>query len=333
MNEVRPEPIIQKDDNGYYFEFPWTDERKRRQRWPTVRDALERWARRFDAMNAAVVSDDELDALYKKLVELPSEQALLCQRCGHGQLESVNDRADTLPIWNHVADRGPDKLSEIKEGRGCLLLALQQGEAWHITVYRTDAYRILQEMRFDRNNAITTNTEFVALQELLRKPEYRAADEAEKLRIEVELVRTMRAEQEAREKQERERREETERLEAQERQNEAEERRRLWEDRLQQTKPRPYKTLKAAYADGWHKPKLNEYGGKAIRIKDHVLVRDTQKAVSQTEWGRRGYEVLPDQQPHAWRSSQFLFTYAVFRKDQVGRLKKTRRSPRLLQIA
>lgn len=84
----------------------------------------------------------------------------------------------------------------------------------------------------------------------------------------------------------------------------------------------PYKTLKAAYADGWHDLRKEEYGGEKLRLKGHVLVRKTKKAVSATEWERRGYRVLPDQEPHCWLSGRVgggakSMTWAVYREDQV----------------
>jgi hypothetical protein len=36
-----------------------------------------------------------------------------------------------------------------------------------------------------------------------------------------------------------------------------------------------YKTLTDARADGWHKPKQDEYGGEEITLKGHTLVRNT----------------------------------------------------------
>ena len=51
--------------------------------------------------------------------------------------------------------------------------------------------------------------------------------------------------------------------------------------------------------------------------------RNTEDAVSATEWGRRGYRVRPGQEPHAWLSGRVgkgtgkKITWPVYRLDQV----------------
>jgi hypothetical protein len=100
----------------------------------------------------------------------------------------------------------------------------------------------------------------------------------------------------------------------------------------------PYKTLKAAYADGWHGERPEEYGGERVRLRGHTLVRNAEVAVSASEWGRRGYRVLPDQEPHGWLSGQVgngrtSITWPVYRKDQVvAKRKVTARPPQVVDV-
>lgn len=76
-----------------------------------------------------------------------------------------------------------------------------------------------------------------------------------------------------------------------------------------------YKTLKAAYADGWKDLKPCEYGGEQIALKGHTLVKNPKRARSKKEWGYEGYEVKPDEKPHA----RFSW-WGVYREDQVRRV-------------
>lgn len=76
-----------------------------------------------------------------------------------------------------------------------------------------------------------------------------------------------------------------------------------------------YKTLKAAYADGWDDLKPCEYGGEQIVLKGHTLVKNPKRARSKKEWGYKGYEVMPGEKPHA----RFSW-WSVYREDQVRRV-------------
>ncbi len=76
-----------------------------------------------------------------------------------------------------------------------------------------------------------------------------------------------------------------------------------------------YKTMKAAYADGWKDLKPCEYGGEQIVLKGHTLVKNPKRARSKKEWGYKGYEVKPDEKPHA----RFSW-WSVYREDQVRRV-------------
>jgi hypothetical protein len=101
----------------------------------------------------------------------------------------------------------------------------------------------------------------------------------------------------------------------------------------------PYKTLKDAYADGWHKAQPEEYGGERILLMGHPLVRNTEIAVSSSEWGRRGFRVLAGQEPHCQLSGRFgegrskMITWPVYRKDQViPKRKTTARPPQAVDV-
>lgn len=81
----------------------------------------------------------------------------------------------------------------------------------------------------------------------------------------------------------------------------------------------PYRTLKEAYADGWAERKLDHYGGESLRLRGHDLIRGAERAVSMTEWSRRGCDILPHQDPHAilcYHPGRTV-NYAVYRDDQV----------------
>jgi hypothetical protein len=65
-----------------------------------------------------------------------------------------------------------------------------------------------------------------------------------------------------------------------------------------------------------------QYGGEQIEVKGHLLVRGAKEAVSRTEWGRRGYKVKEDIDPHSERTNAVgkyceWVTYEVYREDQV----------------
>jgi hypothetical protein len=84
--------------------------------------------------------------------------------------------------------------------------------------------------------------------------------------------------------------------------------------------PTSWKTLKAAYADGWHDLRPEQYDGDRLLLKGHVLVRNAKVALSKTEWGRRGYRVGSGEQPHAILAAHFngsLKSWPVYREDQV----------------
>lgn len=79
----------------------------------------------------------------------------------------------------------------------------------------------------------------------------------------------------------------------------------------------PYRSLRAAYDDGWVElDEQEDYGGGRMLLKGHRLIRKGKRAVSETEWKRRGFKVKPGERPHgllccyAW--------YAVYRDDQVA---------------
>jgi hypothetical protein len=81
-----------------------------------------------------------------------------------------------------------------------------------------------------------------------------------------------------------------------------------------------YKTLKAAKADGFHKPKAWEYGGELLRLKNHTLVRNPKEAVSRHKWSARGYRIKTGATPHANQSHHVAGRtkkYPVYRDDQV----------------
>ena len=80
-----------------------------------------------------------------------------------------------------------------------------------------------------------------------------------------------------------------------------------------------YKTLKAAYSDGWHDKRREEYGGEGLILKGHTLTRNHDLARSATDWAFRGYRVKPGEQPIAYltRNVGKLVTYGVYRADQV----------------
>jgi hypothetical protein len=94
---------------------------------------------------------------------------------------------------------------------------------------------------------------------------------------------------------------------------------------LKQTDPNsPYKTLKAAYADGWTDLREEQYAGDRLLLKGHMLVRHAKVAVSKTEWERRGYGVKDCEEPHAIISAHFkgsLKSWPVYREDQVAKNK------------
>ena len=97
-----------------------------------------------------------------------------------------------------------------------------------------------------------------------------------------------------------------------------------------------YKTLKAARADGFDDIKKDEYGGEQISLKGHSLVRNPKLAVSETEWGRRGYNIRNDAPPHALlcRSvNSHMVTYYVYRDDQVVPKKRYKHvAPKIVPI-
>jgi len=86
------------------------------------------------------------------------------------------------------------------------------------------------------------------------------------------------------------------------------------------------KTLKAARAAGFRKPQDWQYGGEEILIKGHLLVRNTEEAISRSAWRAKGFSVLKDAVPHAQVSGHvaggemgatYSKTWDVFRSDQV----------------
>lgn len=87
-----------------------------------------------------------------------------------------------------------------------------------------------------------------------------------------------------------------------------------------------YKTIKAAIKDGWHAEKPDDYGGDRLLIKGELLVRNTSKAVSETEWKRRGFRVKGGEGAHGWITwrpgGAVTMTYGVYREDQVEKIEK-----------
>jgi hypothetical protein len=90
-----------------------------------------------------------------------------------------------------------------------------------------------------------------------------------------------------------------------------------------------FPTLKAARAAGYRSLRRGEYGGEQTVVKGRTLVRNPEMAVSETEWGRRGFAVKPDAQPHAYLSgySYYHSTWPVYREDQVEPKKERNRTP------
>lgn len=77
-----------------------------------------------------------------------------------------------------------------------------------------------------------------------------------------------------------------------------------------------YKTLKAAYADGWVDPLPADYGEEQMALKGHTLIKNPKRALSRTAWRKLGCEVKPGEQPHAniWGGFDVCNLY---REDQV----------------
>jgi hypothetical protein len=81
----------------------------------------------------------------------------------------------------------------------------------------------------------------------------------------------------------------------------------------------PYKTLKEAYLDGWKDLEPEDYGyGAVMTLKGHKLIRDGQRAQSETHFKKAGFKVKAEerQQPHAWSSNGY-HTFSVYREDQL----------------
>lgn len=80
----------------------------------------------------------------------------------------------------------------------------------------------------------------------------------------------------------------------------------------------PYRTLKAAYKDGWVEERAEHYNGETLHLKGHELTRNAKKAMSRTQWKAAGYQVICDATPHAEISNGWTI-YPVYREDQVVR--------------
>jgi hypothetical protein len=80
------------------------------------------------------------------------------------------------------------------------------------------------------------------------------------------------------------------------------------------------RTLKAAKAAGYHKPRAAEYGGDHIEIKGHTLVKNAKRAMSESEWREKGFRVKADALLHGTVHSHSHgkhIEYPVYREDQV----------------
>lgn len=82
-------------------------------------------------------------------------------------------------------------------------------------------------------------------------------------------------------------------------------------------------TLKEAKEAGFHELRKYEYSGDQLQIKGHTLVKDPEIAVSQTEWGRRGFKVKPEEirnplsRIRGGVGNGKVIEWCVYRKDQV----------------
>lgn len=100
-----------------------------------------------------------------------------------------------------------------------------------------------------------------------------------------------------------------------------------------------FKTLKAAREAGYRELRADQYGGRQVEIKGHVLAKDPTIAVSRTEWLRRGFEVRPAQLAKAHgvmsgRVGEKQRTWYVYRRNQVSPKKAPRpvRAPVIVPI-
>ena len=87
-----------------------------------------------------------------------------------------------------------------------------------------------------------------------------------------------------------------------------------------------FASLAEAKRRGWHEPRPDEYGGEQTWVRSRSgrvipMVRGTDRAVSPTRWGRRGYDVGDDAIAHAHMSgrvgSAVRREWLVYRSDQV----------------
>jgi len=178
----------------------------------------------------------------------------------------------------------------------------------------------LEHLLAVRERREITREQFVALKRLIPQTVYIAASNNQKQQMASDALQQLAVQKRRQQEAERRRRHEEDRRREEEQRRYREMRRQA----LRDTEPGcPYKTLKAAYAAGWHDLKPEEYGGERLRLKGHTLARNTEIAVSATEWGRRGFHVLRDQEPHCWLSGRVgsrrskTITWAVYREDQV----------------
>lgn len=93
-----------------------------------------------------------------------------------------------------------------------------------------------------------------------------------------------------------------------------------------------FKMLKKAHAAGYSDKSDDQHGGEVIHPKGHTLVCDAERAVSRTEWRRRGFCVRPAQEPHAVVGGRVGGKYRqweVYRDDQVEAVARraSKRSP------
>ncbi|MBY0279977.1 hypothetical protein K2Z84_31970 [Candidatus Binatia bacterium] len=94
------------------------------------------------------------------------------------------------------------------------------------------------------------------------------------------------------------------------------------------TRETSFATLADARRAGWHDAHPDEYGGEQTWVRSRSgrvvrMLRRTERALSRTEWGRRGYHVLDEAVPHAEArgrvggSSGKAMRWPVYRADQV----------------